>query len=80
MSEVNSVDEFVSRETMRVGRPRGPSKLHLTAEVSKEITRRVRIRVAAAADHSVKKIAIDFGVSEACIVGAIARLRSKGIL
>lgn len=80
MTDDNSAAEFVSRETLRIGRPRGPAKLHLTAEVSEEITRRVRIRLAAAADHSVKKIATDFGVSEACIIGAIARLRSKGIL
>lgn len=64
----------------RTGRPRGPSKLHLTAEIGAEIIRRVRLRMESAAQHSVKAIAADMGVSHAIIVGAIARLRSKGLL
>lgn len=64
----------------RAGRPVGPSKLHLTAEVSAEITRRVRIRLQADLQHCSKAIARDYGVTEATIVGAIRRLRLKGKL
>lgn len=64
---------------MRSGRPIGSAKLHLTAEVSQEIARRVRLRIAAEL-HSTKAIATDYGVTEAAMVGAIRRLRERGLL
>lgn len=64
---------------MRTGRPVGSAKLRLTADVSHEIARRVRLRIAAAL-HSSKAIAADYGVTEAAMVGAIRRLRERGYL
>lgn len=69
-----------SRASGRIGRPPGPAKLRLTVEASEEIARRVRIRVQADLEHSSKAIARDYGVTEAAIVGAIRRLRLKGVL
>lgn len=64
---------------MSIGRPRGPTKLHLTPDVSAEIARRVQIRLDAS-KHSNKSIARDYGVTEIVIVSAISRLRAKGYL